>query len=392
MSLRDTNSFPDNNAKKESENEYTDSGFISSENMIVSEEIVDDLEKIDDEEKSPRKQTEPKSDRQQDKLEENMYVDSGVLCLSEDLCSLSVEENPNLNDLGSNRKPVECHRSRQSHVESNKENQIDNSWLSFYQQDEDGDTELHLAIANGYIDVSAALIRLAPHPRLLDTSNDDALTPLHIAVSRRLSSIVRLLIVAGANPSPRNSAGDSPLHLASRLGDLDCCKAILFPVQSQEREQMGLRYPAQLYKTFNLEQWNYEGRTCVHLAAQFGHKEILRHLVWFGADINARDGTQGFTALHYSASQKNLNLLSFLLFECEKCDLKQTNYGGRTAYNLSRDRNITEMFRQRGICSSPYYSEDDSTDSEDDEISGDSEWSESIIPSMVNARTVTNRT
>nr|CAD7263772.1 unnamed protein product [Timema shepardi] len=31
-----------------------------------------------------------------------------------------------------------------------------------------------------------------------------------------------------------------------------------------------------------------DGQMCVHLAALGGHVEVLRHLVWFGANINAR--------------------------------------------------------------------------------------------------------
>ncbi|XP_044754652.1 NF-kappa-B inhibitor cactus [Coccinella septempunctata] len=380
-----SHSVSDTSKKNISENEYTDSGFLSSGNMIVSEEITDELEDVDDEEKKPKnvKKTEYKSDLHQDKVEEAMYVDSGVMCLSEDLCNLSIEENPNLNDLGSKRKPVECDRNRQSQIISDRENPTENAWISFYQQDEDGDTELHLAIANGILDVAAALIQMAPHPRLLDTANDDALTPLHIAVSRRLTSIVRLLIIAGARPGPRNLSGDSPLHIAARLGDLDCCKAILYPVQSQEREQMVLRYSAQLYTTYDVEQWNHEGRTCLHVAAQYGHIEILRHLVWFGADVNAGDGTQGLTALHYAVIRKDINLLSFLLYECDKIDLNRTNYGGLTAYKMCRDQNIIEMFHQKGVSESPYNSEDDyCTDSEDEEAS----FGSGFIPSMVTNR------
>lgn len=119
--------------------------------------------------------------------------------------------------------------------------------------------ELHLQIANSASDVAAALIQMAPHPCLLDTANDDALTPLHIAVLRRLSGIARLLVVAGAKPGLRNSTGDSPLHIAAEQGDLDCCKAILYPIQLQEREQLSLMHNAQHYTAYNIEQWNHAG-------------------------------------------------------------------------------------------------------------------------------------
>lgn len=134
------NSVSDNAKKLLSENEYTDSGFLSSGNMLVSEEITDEI--VDDEDKKSTNigNTTNKSDLCQDKVEEAMYIDSGVMCISEDLCNLSIEENPNLNDLGSRRKPVECDRSRQSQVALDREKPEENLWMSLFQQDEDGDT------------------------------------------------------------------------------------------------------------------------------------------------------------------------------------------------------------------------------------------------------------
>lgn len=45
-------------------------------------------------------------------------------------------------------------------------------------------------------------------------------------------------------------------------------------------------------RTLNFKCKNYvvvfAGQMCVHLAAIGGHVDVLRHLVWFGANINAR--------------------------------------------------------------------------------------------------------
>lgn len=117
-----------------------------------------------------------------------------------------------------------------------------------------------MAIYEGDIAKVVALIRRAPHPLLLDTPNDNAYAPIHIAVSLRHAKIVRYLIVAGAKPSPRNIRGDSPLHIAARNGDLLCCQAITTPVQPYERNVLGLLYEQQHYQPANLDQWNYQGR------------------------------------------------------------------------------------------------------------------------------------
>lgn len=95
----------------------------------------------------------------------------------------------------------------------------------------------------------------------MDTKNVNCQTPLHLAVETRQHLIVRWLIVAGARPCVRDHMGDSPLHIAARNGDLNCCKAITEPVQKNERDTLQLSYPEKLiYQTSNLDQWNYVGK------------------------------------------------------------------------------------------------------------------------------------
>lgn len=120
--------------------------------------------------------------------------------------------------------------------------------------------QLHAAIVQGFLELVVALIRAAPHPRLLDTQNDDAQSPLHLAVMTGQWRIARWLIVAGAKPCPRNLQGDSPLHICARTGDIQSCKAIADPVTKHERDALALSYPIQNYQLCDFEQWNYEGR------------------------------------------------------------------------------------------------------------------------------------
>lgn len=57
---------------------------------------------------------------------------------------------------------------------------------------------LHLACISGSVDVVAALIRMAPHPCLLNIQNDVAQTPLHLAALTAQPNIMRILLLAGA--------------------------------------------------------------------------------------------------------------------------------------------------------------------------------------------------
>ncbi|KAJ3621812.1 hypothetical protein MTP99_002365 [Tenebrio molitor] len=346
---KDTRSVPDAKLTEDDkfgiyESSTTDSGFISGANLTVSGEIKSE-EVI------------------QESGDNYMRLDSGV-DLSESFSGLKIK-NPDLNDLS-------CTKIKQSATSKPpvEETTKDDLWKEYFQQDEDGDTFLHLAIAQGFVEVVLALIRMAPHPKLLDTPNDSAQTPIHLAASIGQWRMVRWLIVAGAKPSPRNIRGDSPLHIAARNGDVFCCKAITDPVQEQERKALGLSYAQQSYYELNLDQWNYEGQTCVHVAAVGGHIDVLRHLVWYGADINAREGRQGYTALHYSIERGDERLAHFLLSECAKLNADAVTYGGSSALQLGFPvpSTIAKALRSRGV-PSPFNSEDEyysDSDSESD--------------------------
>ncbi|KYB24623.1 cactus isoform 2 [Tribolium castaneum] len=333
-------SVPDEGAVSEEEKCALDSGFISGE-LRSEEKITEELPQIE----QPQ--------------ENYMRLDSGV-DLSESFSGLHIK-NPDWNDLSCAKSKVQ-----EPPVET-PTTAKDDLWKQYFQQDEDGDTFLHLAIAEGFVEVVLALIRKAPHPLFLDTPNDNAQTPIHLAAAKQNWLIVRWLVVAGAKPCPRNIRGDSPLHIAARNGDLRTCRAITDPVQEQERISLGLTYPKQPYQEINLDQWNYEGQTCVHVAAIEGHIDVLRHLVWYGADINAREGRQGYTALHYSIVRGDERLAHFLLSECTKLNADAVTYGGNSALQLGFPvpATIAEALRSRGA-SSPFStaSEDEYSDSE----------------------------
>jgi len=242
-------------------------------------------------------------------------------------------------------------------------------WEKYYTQDDCGDTYLHIAIFSECSDDKIKhIIEAAPVAQLLDTFNDDAQTALHLGVSMGRCKIVRMLIAAGAKPSPRNLAGDSPLHIAAKLGDLDSCRAILYPVAQTEREALDLSYNVNTYYKCNLDQWNYEGQTAVHCAALNGRVNVLRELVRHGADINAREGKSGYTALHMAVATNNESVVNFLLSECSNLDVHAVTYGGRTALQLSPHvaEAFLNMLLTKGV--SPYCSDIDEDDDSDEEI------------------------
>lgn len=107
------------------------------------------------------------------------------------------------------------------------------------------------------------------------------------------------------------------------------------------------------------------------MAAINGHVDVLRHLVWYGADINSREGKSGYTALHYAVQRGDERLMHYLLTECIKLNVNALTYGGRSVLQLGYQvpANFLQLLRSKGV-PSPYSSDDDEYDSEtDDEVS-----------------------
>ncbi|XP_017013955.2 NF-kappa-B inhibitor cactus [Drosophila takahashii] len=257
---------------------------------------------------------------------------------------------------------------------------IMNAWEQFYQQNDDGDTPLHLACISGSVDVVAALIRMAPHPCLLNIQNDVAQTPLHLAALTAQPNIMRILLLAGAEPTVRDRHGNTALHLSCIAGEKQCVRALTEKFGATEiheaHRQYGHRSNDKAVSSLSyarlpadLEIRNYDGERCVHLAAEAGHIDILRILVSHGADINAREGKSGRTPLHIAIEGCNEDLANFLLDECEKLNLETATFAGLTAYqfacimNKSRMQNILEKRGAETV--TPPDSDYDSSDIED---------------------------
>lgn len=364
--------------KEQEDSGRIDSGFLSGGNLQVSSELgCSELDVAPD---CGAIAPEP------------MRVDSGVdLGLSESLSQLTLKQ-VTLNPLASGKVQAEPtveltplgnaiilqqqqqqHRQHDAAAErnvgprENLEKRInDEPWQLYYAQDDDGDTQLHIAIVQGFLEAAFSLIRMAPHPCLLNILNDEWQSPLHLAVLTRQPRIVRRLILAGANPSLRNFRGNTALHLACATGDLGCAKALTDPLSPVERNYLlpGKKIPA---LPQNLEQRNYDGEMCLHIAASGGHVELVRLLLRLGADLEAREALSGKTALHLAVERGCRSVVAFLLQECRPC-LDTPTYAGITAYQIALcfDGQLARELVRLGATPQPL-PETDSDESDDED-------------------------
>ena len=120
-------------------------------------------------------------------------------------------------------------------------------------------------------------------------------TALYYVVDDNLTSMVQVLIDAGADIDAQNHEGCSPLHSACASGGLNVVKMLV-------EAGAGVRVT------------NDEGRTCLIFAARFGHTETVRYLVGLPeVELNHRDTANNNTALQYAEEEKHTDVAQVLL-------------------------------------------------------------------------------
>jgi ankyrin repeat protein len=102
------------------------------------------------------------------------------------------------------------------------------------------------------------------------TESDEAVTPLHLALSRKDMKIVRLLLDAGADPNAMNT-GQTPLTWAAQQGNVELTRQLI--AAKAKVDEAGKGQPTPL-------SW----------AALNKHAEVVRLLVEAGADVNSDGG------------------------------------------------------------------------------------------------------
>ncbi|KAI1295481.1 NF-kappa-B inhibitor cactus [Halotydeus destructor] len=200
--------------------------------------------------------------------------------------------------------------------------------------DEDGDTLLHLAISRELTEVCCSVIQSAPHPDCLDVYNNMHQTPLHLAVITGQCDLVRLLMVSGATIDSRDRKGNSAVHLACANGDLDAVEAIFKPVSPSELRALQPLYYRTKPHSDNavslIDLPNYEGQSCLLLAAKSGNLKLVEMLYKLGGNINAQEGKCGQSVLHWAVAHSKLELVHLLLTMGKKIRVNIKSYSGKT--------------------------------------------------------------
>ncbi|CAG0881539.1 unnamed protein product [Cyprideis torosa] len=356
-----------------------DSGIFSSSSVELSSGTLDSFSSRALESFS-RNASEDDSDSS--KLERGNYerMDSGI-----DVCSCPVSaQTSHVDESKKHAKVVASfqHESSKPRVPSPT---LDDVEKEIFRRDENGETELHRSIRRGAQEAVFSTIRFASSSSCLDIRNNYRQTALHLAVASKLPLVVRRLIIAGAHPDLQDINGNSPLHLASIVGDFDTMIQLLRPISSEEQRKMMHRYklPTLLaYRGIKLDAINFEGMAAVHLATLRGHINLLPLLKDYRADFNAQEGLCGRTPLHMAAEAGQEEMIRILVTYCGAlCDVE--TYNGLEPYasaTLNGHYNSADLLEAFGA--DPYVphsiDEDTASDDEGDEMEGLQEFSRAV--------------
>jgi ankyrin repeat protein len=159
-------------------------------------------------------------------------------------------------------------------------------------------TALHLACAKEYRDIAKVLLDAGADPNIKTEVNND--TVLNASVDRDALWAVKMLLESGkADVDSRDTNSMTPLHSASRIGNIDIVR-LLFAAGADK-----------LAKSMN-------GRTALHYAAMAGKEEVVRFLLEQGIPVDIRSGSVAkggveYTAFHYAAEKGFIDIMQVLI-------------------------------------------------------------------------------
>uniref|UniRef100_A0A3P9JRB4 Nuclear factor of kappa light polypeptide gene enhancer in B-cells inhibitor, zeta n=1 Tax=Oryzias latipes TaxID=8090 RepID=A0A3P9JRB4_ORYLA len=216
-------------------------------------------------------------------------------------------------------------------------------------QDSDGDTFLHIAVAQGRRALAYVLAAKMAGFGSLDIKEHNGQTALQIAAVSNHHLILQDLLTHGAQINTMDLWGRSPLHVCAQKGHF-------LSLQSIYKTLRGIG------QTFNVEIYNYDGLTPLHVAvlshnavvketrqlenpcsfmtselAQRKHKylECIKMLMLMGASYGTKELKSGQTCLHMACEEANVDLLQLFLNQPSSLSVVNAKtFSGNTALHI----------------------------------------------------------
>ncbi|KAM3955948.1 LOW QUALITY PROTEIN: transient receptor potential cation channel subfamily A member 1 [Aphomia sociella] len=212
----------------------------------------------------------------------------------------------------------------------------------------DGKTPLHVCVEKQYEEILQVLANYGnnyadPFSATVDVKDKEGHTVLQAAVEAAWVPGVCVALEAGADVTLKANDGETPIHSAAALGNLD----VLIEILSVAKQKDSIDYQndegeTALFKAINhghvecLKAILNEGASMkitlqgdanvLHVAAENGHVEILKVLLEYDEAITVElinvltdGGRRGFGPIHFAVSENHLECVKLLL---KKADIR----------------------------------------------------------------------
>jgi len=189
----------------------------------------------------------------------------------------------------------------------------------------DGETPLHLAVANGDIEMVTLLL---DRKASIDARDQDGFTPLALAGARNKPKVIKLLAARGANLEVQIPGGYTPLFVAIGEGKLAAAKALMEAGAKCDVAEG----PQHLTLLMAIATQRPPERRIQQLMQGVGPVDIAQELVKRGADVNAVSA-KGVSALMIAAAHDNAPMIGLLMRAGARSELKSAE--GQTALDIA---------------------------------------------------------
>ncbi|WP_339046383.1 ankyrin repeat domain-containing protein [Candidatus Mesenet endosymbiont of Agriotes lineatus] len=220
---------------------------------------------------------------------------------------------------------------RDNQEEENYHNIIDvmleNNIFNINARDKKGDTALHLAVLFQNYKVVEKLVKNKNID--LNILNNEGKTSLQLAEENKNVLIVDII-----------EGKDNQLIKATVKGDLDKIKRLL-------NDGANINVRCEIFYD-RINQIRFDGDTPLHIAAHFGHLDVMNYLIDAGADLDARCNNSN-TPLINTIFNKKLDAFELLINRGTNVNLRYAN--GRTALHhavLYKNKEMVNILMNNG--------------------------------------------
>ena len=190
-------------------------------------------------------------------------------------------------------------------------------------QDKEGYSALHWSIINSKIEAAEYIIQIGANVNTASNEKDkfEGNTPLISASFHGFISIVKKLVINGANIGAKRKSGFHAAEAAAQEGNLEVLQFLI-------REELQV-----------VDQKGSDGKTPLIAAARRGHLNIVKYLLSHQqVDIDSQDN-DGSSPLMFASFNNRTEVVKFLVQEGANIKLKAKN-GGHAAYIAAQEGNL----------------------------------------------------